>query len=165
MRILLATDGSRYAQTAAHRCAELAVGFGDEAAVKIITVVDNFTPMATEPFISPEEFLESVEREMQEEAEKIIGAAEKIIRSIAAEARVEREILIGSAKRIIVRAAEKWRADLVAVGSHGYGFWGRALLGSVSNAVVHHAPCSVLVAGMDRSSGGNGRPANGRTDL
>jgi nucleotide-binding universal stress UspA family protein len=58
---------------------------------------------------------------------------------------IEKEILIGSAKKIIVKEAEDWEADLIVVGSHGYGFLGRALLGSVSDAVIHHAPCSVLV--------------------
>ena len=144
MKILLATDGSKYAQAAAAKCGELAADF-DSAVVKIITVVDNFTPMATEPFISPEEFLESVEREMQENAEKIINNAEDIILSRNKDANIEKEILIGSAKKVIVKAAEKWDADLIVVGSHGYGFIGRTLLGSVSDAIVHHSPCSVLV--------------------
>ncbi len=48
-------------------------------------------------------------------------------------------------KESIVEEAQKWSADLIVLGSHGYGFWERMLLGSVSNAVVHHAPCSVLI--------------------
>lgn len=144
MRILLATDGSEYAQEAAAKCGELAADF-DSPVIKIITVVDNFTPMATEPFISPEEFLESVEREMQENAEKIITNAEKKVLSRAQNAKIEKEILIGSAKKVIVKAAEKWNADLIVVGSHGYGLLGRTLLGSVSDAIVHHSPCSVLI--------------------
>ena len=44
-----------------------------------------------------------------------------------------------------IEEAQNWGADLIIVGSHGYGFWSRALLGSVSNAVINHAPCSVLV--------------------
>ena len=55
------------------------------------------------------------------------------------------EVLCGPPAQEIVQQAEDWGADLVVVGSHGYGFWSRALLGSVSNSVVHHAPCSVLV--------------------
>jgi nucleotide-binding universal stress UspA family protein len=49
---------------------------------------------------------------------------------------------------MITEEAQKWEADLIIVGSHGQSFWSRALLGSVSNAVVNHAPCSVLVVKM-----------------
>ena len=38
-----------------------------------------------------------------------------------------------------------WKADLIVVGSHGYPTWERLLLGSVSQAVVSHAKCSVEV--------------------
>ncbi|MCB1025610.1 MAG: universal stress protein [Acidobacteria bacterium] len=45
----------------------------------------------------------------------------------------------------IVEKAKRWNADLIIVGSHGRGFWGRVMLGSISDSLVHHAPCSVLV--------------------
>jgi nucleotide-binding universal stress UspA family protein len=46
---------------------------------------------------------------------------------------------------VIVDAAEAEHADMVLVGSHGRGVVGRFLLGSVSEHVVRHAPCPVLV--------------------
>jgi nucleotide-binding universal stress UspA family protein len=58
---------------------------------------------------------------------------------------VTTEVLTGSPKRIIVEEAETWGADLIVVGSHGYRGWERLLLGSVSQAVVSHADCSVEV--------------------
>jgi nucleotide-binding universal stress UspA family protein len=46
---------------------------------------------------------------------------------------------------MIVEAAEAEHADMVVVGSHGRGAVGRFFLGSVSEHVVRHAPCPVLV--------------------
>ena len=55
----------------------------------------------------------------------------------------------------IVSAAEAEAADLVVVGTHGRGTIGRLLLGSVSEHVVRHASCPVLVAPPD--AGGRSR--------
>jgi nucleotide-binding universal stress UspA family protein len=52
---------------------------------------------------------------------------------------------MGMPEQILLETAKEWNADLIVVGSHGRGFWGRMLLGSVTDALVHHAPCSVLV--------------------
>jgi len=52
---------------------------------------------------------------------------------------------MGAPSRMIIESATNWGADLIVVGSHGRGFWGRVMLGSVSDAILHHAPCSVLV--------------------
>lgn len=51
----------------------------------------------------------------------------------------------GSPGRAICTLAKTWEADLIMVGSHGRKGIGELFLGSVSNYVMHHAPCSVLV--------------------
>ncbi|PSN06240.1 universal stress protein [filamentous cyanobacterium CCT1] len=51
----------------------------------------------------------------------------------------------GSPGAMICNLARTWQADLIVVGSHGRKGFGEALLGSVSNYVMHHANCSVLV--------------------
>jgi len=45
----------------------------------------------------------------------------------------------------IVEAARRLRSDLIVMGSRGMGKVGQALLGSVANHVLHHAPCPTLV--------------------
>jgi nucleotide-binding universal stress UspA family protein len=52
---------------------------------------------------------------------------------------------LGHAAEAIGKAARDWDADLIVMGSHGRGSLGRALLGSVSEAVVRHSPCPVMI--------------------
>ena len=52
--------------------------------------------------------------------------------------------LPGSPGRTICHLAWSWQADLIIVGNQGRSRIGELLLGSVSNYVLHHAPCSVL---------------------
>jgi nucleotide-binding universal stress UspA family protein len=54
-------------------------------------------------------------------------------------------ILEGNPAEAILGEAERFGADLVVVGSHGYGPVKRRVLGSVSQAVALHAPCSVEI--------------------
>lgn len=57
----------------------------------------------------------------------------------------ESKCLIGEAGDQLCEMARDWAADLVVVGRRGRTGLAEAFLGSVSNYVVHHAPCSVLV--------------------
>jgi len=50
----------------------------------------------------------------------------------------------GSPGRMICTIAGTWQADLVVIGRRGHSRFNELLLGSVSNYVLHHAPCSVL---------------------
>jgi nucleotide-binding universal stress UspA family protein len=59
----------------------------------------------------------------------------------------------GAAYAEIVRCADRWRADVIAIGSHGRTGLARAFLGNVAERVARHAHCSVLVA---RPFEGNG---------
>jgi nucleotide-binding universal stress UspA family protein len=54
-------------------------------------------------------------------------------------------LLKGVPAHAIVAAAKKHQIDLIVIGSHGRGRVGAALLGSVSQAVVHDSPVPVLV--------------------
>ncbi|HUQ60004.1 universal stress protein [Lentzea sp.] len=59
------------------------------------------------------------------------------------EVHVAQEVAFDAPARALLRAGEG--AALIAVGSHGRGAVTRAILGSVSHAVLHHAPCPVAV--------------------
>ncbi|MGB7413547.1 MAG: universal stress protein, partial [Thermosynechococcaceae cyanobacterium] len=51
----------------------------------------------------------------------------------------------GSPGRTICDLAQHWEADLILMGCRGRAGLSQLVLGSVSNDVMHHAPCSVLV--------------------
>lgn len=146
MKILLATDGSPCSEAAANKVAGLLWPAGSE--VRIISVVEPPAPIAAEPFVMvPTDYFAETEKALREAALGALKRAEAKFREGGKESKllVTTEVLTGSPKRIIVEEAEKWGADLVVVGSHGYRTWERLLLGSVSQAVSLHAECSVLI--------------------
>lgn len=51
---------------------------------------------------------------------------------------------VGNPGKTICAIARTWGADLIVIGRRGLSGLGEFLLGSVSNYVLHHAPCSVL---------------------
>ncbi len=51
----------------------------------------------------------------------------------------------GDPGRVVCDMAESWQADMIVVGNRGRTGISEFFLGSVSNYVMHHAPCSVLV--------------------
>lgn len=95
-------------------------------------------------FVSPAAHFDSLQQE-RERASRDVDKAAKEIGERAPDLQVAAEALEGSPKKMIVEEAERWGADLIIVGSHGYGPVKRFLLGSVAQAVVLHAPCSVEV--------------------
>lgn len=58
---------------------------------------------------------------------------------------IEADYQVGEAGSLVCDVAKSWEADLIVVGRRGRSGLAEVLLGSVSNYVVHHAPCSVLV--------------------
>jgi len=81
----------------------------------------------------------------QERARLEAAAAELVMRGRRENVPTSFLIWEGDPAESIVDAARSERADVLVVGSHGRGTLGRALIGSVSDQVVRHAPCPVLV--------------------
>lgn len=146
MKILLAVDGSEFSERATKAVAEGTWAPG--SAVKIIFVIEPICLPAADGMVIAPQYYTEAENIRREQARRSLDAAASQIRARVAGATlaVETEVMAGSPRRAIVDAAQEWGADLIVVGSHGYGFWSRALLGSVSQAVASHAKCSVLIA-------------------
>lgn len=146
MKVLIATDASEFSNAAMDKC--LALLKTENISIKVISVVE--PPLTTaEPFAGSVDFYRETEKAVRGQAETAVRLAEKRLRerfgAALSENALSSQILIGSPARRIVEEAQKWEADLIVIGSHGYGFWERMMLGSVSQSVVQHAPCSVLV--------------------
>jgi nucleotide-binding universal stress UspA family protein len=63
---------------------------------------------------------------------------------------VERIVKEGHAAPVLLAAAKD--ADLLVVGSHGHGAFAGMLIGSVSEHLVRHAPCAIVVVHCDKHS-------------
>ena len=145
MKILLATDGTRQGDAAAEMVGAIALNDGDD--VKIISVVDMALPLAIDIYGGYLPDTTELEKTARENASKVLEKTAEMVnqRFEGKQLSVTSEVLFGSPESRIVETAEQMGADLIIVGSHGYNRWERLLLGSVSDSVVHHAPCSVLV--------------------
>jgi nucleotide-binding universal stress UspA family protein len=137
--VLLATDLSSASEAATLQALDLTAALG--ARLLVVNVIDMGEPASSQ--VAP---LSRETRLDQKRAER-----ERPLLAIVDEARtrgVEGAFLLwtGEAGRSIVAAAEAEHADLVIVGTRGLDRAGRFLLGSVSDYVVYHSPCPVLVA-------------------
>ena len=145
MKIILATDGTKFGEAAAEMLGKLSLNDGDE--VKIINVVDMAMPLAIDIYGGYLPDTTELEKVAREQASKVVDDTTSKLRGYFGEKNVDisSDVLFGSPDGRIVETAEDMGADLIVIGSHGYKRWERLLLGSVSDSVVHHAHCSVLV--------------------
>jgi nucleotide-binding universal stress UspA family protein len=144
MKILIATDGSEFGKAATEKACEMAAGMPD-ASFTIVSAYDSPASIAAEPYVGTPEMYQALIDGLKLIADKAAAEASAIVKGRFPDASVSTEVQMGRAAEVILDTAKNNGTDLIVVGSHGHGFWGRSLLGSVSNAVVHHAHCPVLV--------------------
>jgi nucleotide-binding universal stress UspA family protein len=142
-KVLIATDGSDFAVTAAKKASEVLT---PAAAVTVLAVAPPAVlPAAApatglDPLIVTPEATEEVEEALTEEAQ---GWLDRTVEALGG--RADRVLVHGDPASEICRVAEEGGFDVIVVGSHGFGLVKRVLLGSVSHHVLQHAPCPVLV--------------------
>ncbi|MBE9224854.1 universal stress protein [Phormidium sp. LEGE 05292] len=149
MKILVAIDRSEIS----HKALEQALSMINHQDTTFLllgieepVMIPSMSPLAgvlgEDPGILWQEETELVKSEEQQ-AKSTIQWAENLChqKGVTFKSRLE----FGEPKDIICDVAQQENSDLIVIGSHGYGVIERVLLGSVTDHVVHHAHCAVLV--------------------
>lgn len=137
MKILVGVDDSKYSADILH--AIVAQRDATNTEVKVLHVLQPLGP-------APPQMHQAYAPELEPERE----AARTLVERVASELRsagfkATTRVGIGDVREGILDTAVDWHADLIMVGSHGLRGMQRFLLGSVSEFVVRHAPCSVEI--------------------
>jgi len=132
-KVLLATDGSRFSETATEHALDIAASHN--AALEAVTVLD----------INDEFYAQAPDRvaEMTKQARSLMdGISEK---ARAAGVTCETFVREGEPYLAITGRAEEGGADVIIMGSHGRKGIGRLLMGSVTEKVIGYSDRPVLV--------------------
>jgi nucleotide-binding universal stress UspA family protein len=142
MHVLIATDGSDVSIDAARRGCVLLAGADD---VTLLTVTSD--DMAGDDAGGIEGPVLTADEEAKLQAEELANARAELADTAAALGSTSVTELIepGDPAEVICRTAKRLGSDVIVVGSHGRTGFGRLFFGSVSEHVVRHAPCPVLV--------------------
>ena len=143
-KLLVALDNGETCQSVFDRAIELAQA--TQAKLKLISVLplDNHNYYDFSPYSDAD--WRAYAKRYQETQTQNLNLLKRFANT-AKSVDVEIDLIqaYGSPGPAICKQATTWKADLIIVGSHGRKGLGEMLLGSVSNYVVHHAPCSVMV--------------------
>ena len=142
-KILICSDGSENALSAARAAGQIALKFGSE-----VIVLNVFDPsMVPSAFIATPGGEWGMATDIASYTEGIQLAVErdtcKVLDEIGIKYTNKREL--GHPVDRISAAARDVKADLIVMGRRGMSGFQSFLLGSVSDGVVHHAHCPVLI--------------------
>jgi nucleotide-binding universal stress UspA family protein len=149
-KVLLATDGSKEADLAARTAAELADKTGSELHLVHVFGITPWYPAYPEGFglggveLENPELEEDLQRTSEQRARELLDAEVEKLRSFGV-TQAQAHLVDGGVPQEIVGLAEEIGAGLIVMGSRGGGGIRRALMGSVSDSVVRHAHCPVMV--------------------
>ena len=146
-RILLATDGSPHAELAALKAVDLAESTG--ARLHVVAVGRTF------PAAVYDVYTETGREDLRREAREVLERQVRKIEEAGGTVAIAHLKMNERRDEAIVHLAEEIGADLIVIGSRGFGGLKRALLGNVADSVVRHAHCPVLVV---RPTQGTSRP-------
>ncbi len=150
-KILVAIDSSSQAQVVFEQALELAQKLGSSLMVFHCVSWESEGQagsfVGTLADIDMYGTVQRLQRErLQKEKEKTLGWLQTYCKQgTSKDIPTEFDCKVGDPNSQICDLARSWGADLIVMGRRGHKGLSEILLGSVSNYVVHHAPCSVLV--------------------
>jgi nucleotide-binding universal stress UspA family protein len=140
-RILLASDGSREAQLATTTAADLANSTNSE--LHLITVPDS--TYHTHELKSHYETYEEAIKAVKGETQKVLDEQVQKVEEAGGAVKEAHPRIDERPDQAIIHLAEELDVGLIVMGSRGLGGVRRALMGSVSDSVVRHAHCPVMI--------------------
>ncbi len=160
MKLVIGYDGSDPARTAISELPRAGLPANVEAVVvsaadvwpQLPSSAFELAPASGSNLLPMQKKAHALALESLTEARTAAAEAEKLVKAAFPSWKVSHEAFAGSPYVALTRPA--LGADLVVVGSHGRSGLGRMFLGSVSQNVLMHAPCSVRVSRASGSSGG-----------
>ena len=144
MNVLLAIDESKFSDAALQVIVDQYKP--ETTQVRLIHVIEPFTfyvpPEVTAEYAAAPQ-LASLHKDRVEKGKALLSTAAERLRKSGF--RVESQVSEGDVRSAIIDSAAQGKADLIVIGSHGRKGLDRFLMGSVSEFVVRHAPCSVEI--------------------
>ena len=150
-KILVPLDGSENSEKALEKAVQIAKRFGGKLTLLHAYLASVQPVMMPEPTgLSSPIVPVLTAAEVSRVVDAARSAGKRILEDGAAKAlsdgvQVEKLLVEGHAVREIVRTAKEGRYDLVVIGARGMSRIKELFLGSVTDGVVHHALCPVLV--------------------
>jgi nucleotide-binding universal stress UspA family protein len=142
-KILLPTDGSKYAEKAAEHAIWIASKSGAEIIVLNVIETSSLVGLPAEDLIVRiREMLKEEGRRSLERISELVTEREE--EQMKTDIKITLKTEEGSPADSIIKTIEKENVDLVVMGTSGKHGLDRFLLGSVTEKVVRSAPCSVL---------------------
>ncbi len=138
-RITVAVDGSPTAATALEYAADLAKKFSASLTIVAVAPIHTVYAAPSEPWVAPQIF-EGESSRYRRVLESAVAQAKS-----AGVAAVESVLLEGVVVDEILNYLESHPTDLLVLGSRGLSSAKRLLIGSVSEALLHHVSCPVLI--------------------
>ncbi|ERN06433.1 universal stress protein PHOS32 [Amborella trichopoda] len=119
---------------------------GGEDHFKLVLIHVKLQALSVLRFAGPGmgDVLPIVEADIKKTACSVVGKAKELCHKKSVKD-FDVEIVEGDARSALCEAVEKHQADMLVLGSHGYGAFKRAILGSVSDYCAHHAHCTVMI--------------------
>jgi nucleotide-binding universal stress UspA family protein len=153
-KIMVGLDNSQLSLAAMEEAIVLAKAYGAE--LRLVHVLTDYEPGAPQriayfdgyhhPAMS-QSMLEAYQKGWNKFAEDYRTWLEDKVQTVSLTGLdLSSEIRLGDPSRELCAMAKEWQADLIVMGSHGRSGIMEMLMGSVSNYVMHHSPCSVLIS-------------------
>jgi nucleotide-binding universal stress UspA family protein len=139
-KILLATDGSEEATLAARTAVDIADKTNSELHVVYVGEEYGYPIYAVPEY----EYARTIQENLEQEVRKLLDAEVEQVKAAGGTV-VGAHFGMGRPDEEIVKLVEEIGAGLIVMGSRGRGGVRRSLMGSVSDSVVRHAHCPVMV--------------------